>query len=294
MNLSTSLRIGASVLCLLTGTVALHAAAAVHAVNFSPAWSVGRLYDLDVVSTQNTRVSLTAGQDVLKEKNESSAFKMQADGEALTVLPNGELGKARYTVRSLRIIRNEGAEFDFLPKGTQVIVERSGNDESVTVDGKPATPEQNTILKDLCSTGSEKHNDQTIFGPRKPVAVGESWPVNTSAFLQLLPSFQASLAQGTVKLVAHEGEGAAAIAVVSGKITIGLKNTPLPPGFTPKLGEAVFELDGRIPATRSGAERREGLKGVIRIKGEGKGADGRVTLFQMVSELEKRSVVRYR
>lgn len=295
MKLPFPLRLCSVALAFTVGTLGAQTAAPVHAVNFSPAWKVGQLYSVEVVGEQSNRATLTTGKEVLKEQSQSIACTMRADAEALEVLANGGLKKTRYVVQSLRMAKDGGAETDYLPKGAVIVAERTGKSEAFTIDGKPASSEQEDVLQLVTSTDSEGENDQSLFGPSKPVAVGESWSINIKGFLDSLDNIKSNAARGTMKLDAFEGSGETGIAVVSGKITLGLQDAPLPPAFKSRSGNAVFELTGRIPGTRSaGAERQEGLKGVFTFKGETTGADGRVIVMQITSKSEQRSVVRFR
>lgn len=295
MKLSTALRACSAALAFTLGTLAVRAENPTHTLNFSPAWKVGQLYSVEVVGLQSNRATLTTGQEVLKEQAQSLGCTMHADAEALALLANGGLKKTRYVVRSLRVSKDGGAETDYLPQGAEIIVERNGKEESFTINGTPASPEQKAVLQLVTSTDSDGENDQSLFGPTKPVAVGDSWSVNTKGFVESLGSVKANVARGTMKLDAFEGSGETGVAVVSGKITLGLQDVPLPPAFKSRTGDAVFELTGRIPGTRSGgSERREGLKGVIRCKGETTGADGRVIVMRITSESEQNSVLRFR
>lgn len=294
MRFAVSLRVCISFFLAVVGAAALRADAPVYTVDFSPPWTVGQLFEVEAASHQKTRTVIASGQKVVKEHKQSSVRTMKADAVALAVHPNGGLRKALYIVRSFRVGLNEAEETPFLPKGTKIIVEQTDNGESITVDGKPAAPEQEAVIKILTANHSSKYSSQTIFGPTKPVAIGESWPINTDAFRESLAPNRPRLADGSMKLVSYEGDEAVKIVVVTGKITVSMEDASLPAGLTPKSSEIVLELDGRIPAKRADAEHRESTKTTLRIHREGKGADGQGVVFQIDGEGEDRTVLRYR
>ena len=289
-----TLRVCVSVIVFLIGSKALRAEAPVHTVDLSPPWTVGQLFEMEAASNQNIRSVVTSGSKIVTDHKQSSVRTMKADAVALALHPNGGLRKALYIVRSFRVGINGAEETPFLPKGTKIVVEQTDTGKSITVDGKPATPEQTAAITVLTPSESPKYTSQAVFGPGKPVAVGESWPINASAFRETLTAIRPGSAEGSVKLVAHESDGTVEVAVLSGTITVGMEDAALPSGFTLKTAEVVLGLEGRVPAKRSGAEHRESMKTSMRIHGESAGADGQTVAAKIVGDGEDRLVLRYR
>lgn len=279
--------------CLL----ATASAAEPHALNLTPPWKVGQNYSAEVTTRQTNRMALKSGAQVLNEQIERTVCRLQADGEALAVLDNGGLQKTRYVIRSLRVAKNDDAETDFLPAGTEVLVERaSGAEETILVSGKPATPEQHAVLASLVSTDDTERTDQIIFGPRKPVAVGDTWSIDSASFARAMESSLGKIGdtKGVMKLDALQGKGDDATASVSGRVSFDLLSVPLPSSVTFKSGKAVFLLDGRIPASRPGAEMHQELRGNVEVEGESALGNGAVITLQIRSDHEQISTLRFR
>lgn len=272
-------------------------AAETHTVNLTTPWTVGQAFSVKTTFTETTRASMTVGDKPAPEQSRKRMVRLEADAEALKVHPNGGLRQASYTVRDLRIIENSAPPTVYLPAGTKLVVEQVGvSDKSVTVDGKPATPEQLALLKPILAADGEHHNDQLIFGPDKPVAVGESWSINSATFISSLGSELGEIgaATGTMKLDGYSGEGAQGVALVSGQTSLVLTKAPLPPGFTMKSGKMTFRLDGRIPAGRSAAERQEKMSGAFELLGETAMPDGGVAQIKMRSDITTDVTLRFR
>jgi hypothetical protein len=273
-------------------------AATTHPVNLTPPWTVGQRYSAETTFTQTHRMTVRSGDRVLKEHSQRTSARLRAEAEALEVFPNGGLKKTRFTIGSLLVTEGEAAEREFLPAGTVVVVERvSDSEETILIGDQPATPEQKTVLASLISTDEATRNDQILFGPSKPVAVGDTWPIDANTFAKAMESSlgKVGAARGTMTLDAFTGEGSAGVATISGNLTIVLQPVPLPPGFTFKSGKATFALHGRIPVSRPGTERHETLKGTVDISGEARSGEGAAPIvFQARSEMDQRGTLRFR
>jgi hypothetical protein len=272
-------------------------AAQSHHLNLTPPWKPGQLYSADITAIQDSRTALTNGETILHEQTIRSVTRLRAEGEALEVFENGGLKKTRYTVGSLRRASDGKPEADYLPPGTEVLVERvPGADETFHISGQPATPEQKGVLASIFSTDDTNHNDQIIFGPKKPVSVGESWPVDAAAFASAMESSLGKLgeASGSMKLDGFEKKEPADVASLSGHLTVQLLAMPLPPEVVFKSGKAHFVLEGRIPMSRAGTEHLQNLKGTVELLAEAPQGPGAVITLRLRHEHEQRSVLRFR
>ncbi len=279
-----TLALGAS---LLFAATTLVAADQTYPVNFSSPWEIGQRYTTSSTASQTNHMLISQGPNILQEQTQKHSAKLEADVEALGTFPHGGLSKAAYTIRSLLVSVSDGVELEFLPPGTVVVVESLGADKKTyTIDGKPASDEQVATLKLVLSTDAPDHNDQMIFGPKQPVAVGESWEPDLKVMLSTLGKDfgGAATINGKMKLDAVDGEGAKQISTVSGTINIGNVLPPLPPGVTPKSGKLTIKLTGRIPATRTASTRFETLDMNVAFGGEATPPGGAPVTLAMTME----------
>jgi hypothetical protein len=248
-------------------------------VNLTTPWKVGQTYGIttDSSETMHSRLAMSDKPGTpLKDQTQKRSVHMEADAQALAVFENGGLKKAAFTVKALRATLDGQPEREILPAGAKVVAESTGTDEKTyTVNGQPAATDVEAILKMAISLDTAEHNDQIIFGPKKPVAVGDSWQPETAVILQTIGKSLGAAASTTavMKLNAVRGEGADQVADISGNVTMTGLKPPLPPQFTTKVGTFQAQLEGSIPATRHG-KRTEKLDASLHFVSEAAGPGG--------------------
>ncbi|MDF3059190.1 MAG: hypothetical protein K0R17_3405 [Rariglobus sp.] len=269
---------------------------AAHTVNLTAPWKQGQTYATSVTASESNRMVLRQGDKVLQDKTDKRTARLEADAEAISSFPHGGLRKAAFTVRSLRVSLNGAPETDFLPAGSKIVAESTGADKKIfTIDGNPATKDQESVLKLVTSTDDPEHNDQMLFGPRKAVAIGESWEPDLAAIKATMgKDFGVeALVKGSMKLDGVEGSGPTQINLVSGSVTFDRFTPPLPPGVDAKSGVFHVKLDGRIPATRTATQRVENLTATADFVGEIKTPDGTVLTMMMTVVAKNASVLTF-
>jgi len=286
----------ATVLFASVGLSLSTAAPATHTVNLTTPWKVGQTYTAAVSATESTHVVLTLGDQKLQEQKQQRSAKLDADSKVLAVYSHGGLRKAEFTVRTLRASLNGTPEAVYLPPGAKIVAESTGGTEKTyTIDGAEASAEQKSILELVISLDAEKHTDQIIFGPKKPVAVGENWLLDGTALKETLGKGLGEIGatQGAMRLDAIEGSGDGQIAIVSGNVAFTGIKPALPPGITPKSGVFKAVLDGRIPATRTASKRVENLTADADLKGEAAGPNGATITFSVKVDVKHASTLTF-
>ncbi|CAM2924066.1 hypothetical protein RAHE111665_07245 [Rariglobus hedericola] len=281
-------------LLLLLAVIAITASATLsyaetYSVNFTTPWREGQLFKATVKASQKSRMLISQGTQVVQQQVlEDTAATMEADAKALTFFPHGGIKKVAYTIRSLRVSRSSGPESDYLPAGTQIIVESIGTGvKSYIIDGKVATKEQKEVLKLVTATDEANYNDQILFGTDKPVELSGTWQPDLEKLKTAIAKDvgEIPVSTGTMKLEAIEGSGDKQVAVVSGNVSFSGFAPPLPPGISPKAGSFTIVLDGRIPATRTGSKRVENMKVTASFVGETKGPTGALIMLTVMADM---------
>jgi hypothetical protein len=275
------------------------AAEKTHTVNLSPAWKVGEKYGYTNAVTMSMNITVSAappGQPFqpVQQQAQRRIARIEADAEVLAVFPHGGLQKAAFTIKKFTGTSGEAAVTDLLPAGAKLVAEKKGDADIFTVDGKPATPDLLDLLKLAIELDRAIGNDQDVVGPKAPVAVGGTWPVNGALFVEPMKAqFGSALAaKGTMKLDAISGDGAAQIASVSGAITFDNIQAPFPPPFVTKSAEMKVELSGTQPAAHKGT-RTQGMTMTVKLTSEG--SDGGVQLkAAMDVAAQSKSEITYR
>lgn len=271
------------------------AAQAAYTVNLTTPWKVGQGYNANVTTSETTHTVFAMGAQKLQDQTQRRSAKLDADAKVLELYPHGGLRKAEFTVRSLLASTDGAPETPFLPAGTKIVAESKADEEKTyTINGATASAEQKAILALVISLDDEKHNDQILFGPKKPVTINESWLLDGNALKASLGKDlgDISATQGSMRLDAIEGSGDNQIAVVSGSVIFTGIKPAFPLGITPKAGVFKAVLDGRIPATRTASKRVENLNATANLSGEVTAPTG-VATFTVTLELKNASVLTF-
>lgn len=277
---------------LFTALASIASAQPAYPVNLTPPWKPGQTFILKSSASESNQMTITQGETVVQKQGSQRTASLEADAEALANFPHGGLRKVSLTVRSLRVSANGAPASDFLPAGAKIVAESIGVDQKTyTIDGAPATAQQIPVLKLVTSLDDPEHNDQIMFGAKKPVAVGESWQPDAKAMQSTLgKDFGVKTTiTGAMKLDAIEGSGDKQIATVSGTVTFADFVPPLPPGVTSKSGVLRMKLEGRIPASRVATTRVENLSTNAVIVGEATNATG--ATFVMTVNADTKSTI---
>jgi len=246
------------------GSAAAAASTAKYTVDLSPPYKVGQKFSVatDLSNTQHTTIVVTLPgmptPQAQKQDSETAAH-IEADGEILGIFPNGSPQKVALTLKNITATLNKAAVANLPAPGAKIIVEKSGASATVSMDGQPAADSIGRILRDIFDTGNDKYTDQTMFGAKSPVAVGDSWPVDSTL---LIASFKEGIGDvsniaGTMKLTSLTGTGDSQVATVSGDVKIDGFKPPLPPGVTMTVDSSsgVLHVEGAIPAMDKGTEK---------------------------------------
>ncbi|MET0263700.1 MAG: hypothetical protein ABW223_12425 [Rariglobus sp.] len=291
-----SLRLSALLAAITLAISSVASAAATYTVDLTSPWKIGQGYSAVVTSSQSSATTVSVGGKKVQEQVQRRAASFEADAKVLEVYPHGGLRKASFKIRSLRASKDGAPETEFLPAGTEVVAESTGvTEKEFTVNGKKATDEQKAVLGMIITTDGSRHNDQILFGPKNPVAIGDQWSLNGDQLKETIGKEFGTIAvsQGTMRLDAIEGSGDSQIAVVSGKVNFKGIQPELPPGVKPTAGQFQAVLDGRIPATRTASKRVENLTATADLGGEADGPNGAKMTFAVKVEAKHSSVLTF-
>jgi hypothetical protein len=230
-------------------------------VDLSPAYQVGQKFSVatDLANTQHTKLVITIpGMPAPQNQNQDveTAAHIEADGQILAIFPNGSPQKVALTLKSIVATENKAAVINLPTVGANIVVDKTGASLTISVNGQPADDHVGKILRDIFDTGNDQYTDQTMFGTKNPIAVGDTWPVDSAA---LVASFKSGVGEvsnitGTMKLTGLAGTGDSQVATVSGDVKIDGFKPPLPPGVTMTIDSSsgVLHVEGDIPAVDKG------------------------------------------
>ncbi len=194
--------------------------AATYAIKISPDWKVGQKFGY--VADDH---SITAdGEDDIH---------FDADGEVLALLPSGNPQRLAYTVKALKVTGADFPKAKLPVAGSKIVIEfAADNKKRVTIDGKAADPDTADFLAEVLWITIRNHTDQEIYGPKAPVAIGASWPINAAAFLDSHDEGDSHYdsISGSLTLQSVDGASDAQLAVVSGNLTAKGQSPPSDPG----------------------------------------------------------------
>ena len=245
-------------------TAAPPAAAKTYTLNLTPALVVGQKFSVvtDLSDTELTKITITVpGMPAPQDQNQNTSLvaHIEADGEVLAIYPNGSAQKIALTLKAITATNNQTALPNLPAAGAKVVVEKTAGSITVTVDGQPAPAGIGKILRDVFESGDEKYTNQAMFGPKAPVAIGDSWPVDSAS---LLSSFKQAIGdvsaiKGTMKLDGLTGTGDGQVAEVSGTVNIDGFKPPLPAGvnMTIDSSSGLMHMAGSIPSIAKGTDK---------------------------------------
>lgn len=190
-TLTSVLALTALVGCSKSNEPAAPATPKTYTIALSPAFKVGQKFSVvtDLSHSEQTKIAITIpGMPTPQDQNQNTEMSahIEADGEILAVYPNGSPQKIALTLKSITATNDKTALPNLPAAGAKIVVAKTGTDASVTVNDQPADVGIAKVLRDVFDLGDEKHTDQTLFGPKAPVAIGDTWPVDFGGFDCLL------------------------------------------------------------------------------------------------------------
>jgi len=114
----------------------------------------------------------------------SSMIQLQANCKVVAVTVDGQEAMKTVTIRSANMVR-ESENSDLLPTGFDFTATFSDEGPKFEHDGKPLA---DSIVQELALVvrGEGGSKIGLIMNPSKPVAVGDTWPMNKAAFIKSL------------------------------------------------------------------------------------------------------------
>jgi hypothetical protein len=233
-----------------------------YTVNLNPPLQAGQKFSIvtDLSNSEQTKTSyIIPGVPTPQDQNRNTEMTahIEADGEILAVFPNGSPEKVTLTLTNIAASINQ-VPLPALPSpGATVVLEKSGNTLTVAVNGAPIDDNVAKILRDALETGDANITNQTMFGPRSPVAIGSIWAVDSPSIIAAFKEGQGDISavNGAMKLEALTGTGDDQVATISGNVKLEGYKPPLPPEVLVDASVGSLEVNGTIPAAAKGTKK---------------------------------------
>jgi hypothetical protein len=213
-------------------------------------------YMIEALSTRISKVNLHTPKGPMVLQNDTVRSVLSGNCNVEAVTEDGQEAVKNVSIRNAQS-RNAGKSIDILPTGTLVHAAFSNDGNVYTVKGDTVKPEVAADLIGLIrSEGGLKSGE--IMNPRKPVNVGESWPIDTAAFARTLgdpPANRRRKISGTVKFERIDTVGGIPVAVVNMNAradnAIGeIDGSPTSASTITANIELTVPLDKRFPAVQ--------------------------------------------
>ena len=173
-------------------------------------------YLLKGMSTQISRVTTTDPNGVTKVMQDDTAVvNIDAMCEVAGVTEDGQEAVKLVTIRNAQL-RRQGEVTDLVPTGTSLKATFTNEGTEITKDGVPVPMEVMVHLVNLIR-GEGGSRTGAMMDPPGPVAVGASWPMDSTTFLNMLGdlvSKQPASVSGSISFTSVDSAGVRPDAVV--------------------------------------------------------------------------------
>ena len=218
-----------------------------------------------------------ANGKAMRNDENSMEVDSESEQEVMEVTRSGKVSRVRAKLVKIDGKYN-GSPISELKVGDVIESGPAGMREKFTVNGKPATQQQDKIARNLISTSREGvATDDEVFGPGRKIKVGDEWPINPEAAVKQgamegIPGFKPEDLKGMVKFTE--------ITQIGGKphmhlrATIDMKGSGMavpkaPPGVKVDQMIASFQMDGDFPIEGAGIVPTMEMKMAMRMDASG-------------------------
>ncbi len=152
----------------------------------------------------------------------TTVISMQAETQVQAVRDNGEEHTKLLTIRLFRVKRDSAPAVDYLYTGAIVRAEFTDKGPVFTIDKRPVADSVAMMLAQVVhAEGGTKTG--AILDPSKPVRIGDTWQINTKAFLETIDENQLAIDRKKIKkasatLKAADSVGGRGMYMVSGDV----------------------------------------------------------------------------
>lgn len=231
-------------------------------------------YLLQATFESTTRTKLYISDMLRGDTIEARLALLSAQCEVVSVTTDGQEKEKRLIIRDFRMIT--GADtLEILPTGAKVRCWFSDSGSTFTVNDSPAPEAVSSVLNEIVK-GEGGSLTGNILDARKPVAVGQTWPMNIAALKQVMgkeTSGTMKKLKGNVTFVSIDSTGSVKSAVVRARAED--PRYTLKFGAVPSKASIVAEfsvtvpLDTRFPpeaVSSSTVQRIVTVNGVARME----------------------------
>ncbi len=213
-------------------------------------------YLLSAISTRISIVSMPGPNGAVELQNDTVHAILSGNCAVQAVTEDGQEARKTVTIRNAQV-RFQGKPEDIIPTGSVVQCDFSDAGYVYTVRGDTVPPQVSADLVGLIrSEGGRKSG--RIMDPRKPVKIGDTWPINVSAFDSTLgdpPARGERVIHGTVTFQRIDTVAGKPTAVVLMEATVDnafsdIEGTPANKATIEARLQMFVPLDSRYPASR--------------------------------------------
>ncbi len=196
-----------------------------------------------------------ANGNAVRNDENSMEIVFESEQEAMEVTRAGKTSRVRVKLVKLNGKYN-GAPISELKAGDVIESGPAGARDKFTVNGEPATQQQDKIARNIISTSREGvATDDEVFGPGRKIKVGDEWPINPEAAakqgaIEGIPGFKPEDLKGTVKFTEITQIGGKPHMHLRAAIDMtgsGMAVPTAPPGVKVDQMVASFQMDGDFP-----------------------------------------------
>ncbi len=254
-------------------------APATYKITLSPALKVGQKFSLvsDVSSVIDMNMLISApGMPApqSQKQNRAGTVHLEADCEVLALTTEGQPKKVNLTIKSLSATQS-GQAIPGLPAAGEVVVAEQADkkNKTLTVGGKPLDATLSKLIGETIPVEWDGRDDQIMFGPQEPVAIGATWSTNPLLLSEVQAEMPgASAIEGKMKLDGVKGSGDSLVSTVSGNLAVIGAQLPLGPGMS-LPAQTKVEITSNWPVVAHGLANRM-MKMLVSFKGKIDGPAG--------------------
>lgn len=167
----------------------LHAFGTTYSIDFVPKYRVQETYQQTTTVQAETQSTVTKNGVAIQESDNVITITSQADITVLETDPSGSPSIMQVRIERLHMDAGEGdGKQEVFPQGTFITVSHDKEfGPQFSINGKNIEQPEHGILITLFSVKDPSLPDEnTAFGPGRPVNVGETWNVNIPAVRKML------------------------------------------------------------------------------------------------------------